>query len=118
MFSKYKWMSVTVIAGLVGGWTGGSWAMMQPWWPLSVSGRPEQVLTGKLITSPVGSEVGLTVEQGAGRRQFVDASQVPGQLTRRLLGRQVVIRGVAASTGKTDYVLITKLVPGGPLWAK
>lgn len=118
MFSKYKWMSVAVIAGLVGGWVGGSWAMMRSWWPLSVSGQPEQVLTGKLAPSPAGSEVGLTIEQGGDKREFVDASQVPGKLTRRLLGRQVVIRGVAASTGKTDYVLITKLVPGGSLWVK
>ncbi len=105
----------TLAAGLVGliiGWIGGNWAMMQPWWPISVSTKPEVVLSGKLMLSPAGSEVGLAVDG-----KFVDASQVSGKTVRRLIGRPVSVRGVASSTGSVNYVLITKITPAG-IWAK
>ncbi len=112
-----KFTLIAGVAGLVIGWTAGNWAIMQPWWPISISGQPEVVLSGKLVLSPAGSEVGLAVEGTANNRKFVDASQVPGKLVRRLIGRPISLRGVASSTGTTDFILITRIGPGN-LWAK
>lgn len=113
-------LKLTIVAGLMGlviGWVGGNWAIMQPWWPVSISGRPEVVISGKLVLSPTDSEVGLAVDDPASNHKFVDASQVNGTQVHRLIGRQVKVRGVTSSTGSVDYVLITK-INQAEIWAR
>lgn len=113
-----KFTLMAALAGIVVGWWGGNWAIMQSWWPWSISGQKEVVMAGRLEMSPPGSEVGLTITSSSGQSQLVDASRVPSEILYRFLRRPVAVRGIASSTGTTDYVLITRLTPGFWLWVK
>lgn len=101
-------LGLIVTAGLIMGWQGVAYGLSQPWWPWSVSGQPETVVSGILVTNPSGDPTGLMI-QSANQDTAVDISRMPVGTANRYLNRQVKARGEVIDSALGTYLLISWL---------
>ncbi|MDO8487791.1 MAG: hypothetical protein Q7S31_00555 [bacterium] len=100
--------AVVSVLGLVVGWLGITYGIVQPWWPLSLSGEPEVIVTGVLATNPAGFPTGLII-QNPGQTTFIDLSRMSLGTATAYLDEQVSARGQMIHSDIGDYLLVSWL---------
>lgn len=102
---------ITAIVAIIGfglGWQATTYGLAQPWWPLSVSGQPEVVAWGRLVTNPSGQPSGLVV-LNSDQNTYVDISRFPVGTGNRHLNRPVTVRGLTVNGDSGTYLLVSWL---------
>ncbi|MDO8487797.1 MAG: hypothetical protein Q7S31_00585 [bacterium] len=108
------WMIIVITAvfGFIAGWVGVSYAIVQPWWPLSASepitDQTEIAVSGILTLSSGGIPTGLTIQDST-QTTFVDISQLGVGTAAKYLDQQVSARGQIVEGPNGSYLIVSWL---------
>lgn len=105
-----KWIIIVaiIVVGLTLGWQAVSYGFTQTWWPFSISGQPETVVSGSLVTNLTGVPTGLVI-QNSGQTTYVDMSRLSSRTITAHLNRKITARGYMIQADSGNYLLISWL---------